>query len=107
LLAARKPPLRDSASFHCQQAAEKYMKALLQELGTAFPKTHDLDTLVKLLLPDVPTLARFRRRLDALTSYAVEYRYPIVRASTRQMRSALRTAEAIRNEIRLLLKLPI
>ena len=28
-LAARTPPLIDLACFHCQQAAEKYLKALL------------------------------------------------------------------------------
>src|SRR5262245_36292572 len=78
LLAARKPPLRDNASFHCQQAVEKYLKAMLQELSVSFPRTHDLETLVKLLVPHVPQLRPFRRRLDALTSYAVQYRYPVV-----------------------------
>ncbi|MBP7745330.1 MAG: HEPN domain-containing protein [Phycisphaerae bacterium] len=28
--------------FHCQQAAEKLLKALLSELGVAFPRTHNL-----------------------------------------------------------------
>ena len=27
-LATRSPPLRDAVCFHCQQSAEKYMKAL-------------------------------------------------------------------------------
>jgi HEPN domain-containing protein len=31
-LAAEKPPPRDIVCFHCQQAAEKYLKALLQEI---------------------------------------------------------------------------
>lgn len=36
--------------FHCQQSAEKYLKALLEELGAAIPKTHDLEDLADLLL---------------------------------------------------------
>jgi HEPN domain-containing protein len=50
-LAARTPPLRDLACFHCQQAAEKYLKSLLQELGAAVPKTHNLKDLLNLGLP--------------------------------------------------------
>jgi tetratricopeptide (TPR) repeat protein len=45
------PPLRDLACFPCQQAAEKYLKALLQELGAVVPKTHDLEELLDLVLP--------------------------------------------------------
>ena len=42
-LAGETPPPRDIVCFHCQQAAEKYLKALLQESGLVVPKTHDLD----------------------------------------------------------------
>jgi HEPN domain-containing protein len=86
--------------FHSQQAAEKYIKALLQERGVPFPKTHDLDTLVGLLSPHDAVLDPLRRRLDSLTSFAVEYRYPMSRATTKQMRAALRTAEAVRTAAR-------
>ena len=34
-LAQAKPPLHDLVCFHCQQCAEKYLKALLEELGIA------------------------------------------------------------------------
>lgn len=43
--------LRDEICFHCQQAAEKYLKALLQEQGTVAPRTHNLLDLLNLLLP--------------------------------------------------------
>ena len=33
LLALSSKPLHDQICFHCQQAAEKYLKALLEELG--------------------------------------------------------------------------
>ena len=56
-LAALAKPKRDAACFHCQQAAEKYLKALLQEIGLAVPRTHKLEDLLDLLLPHDATLA--------------------------------------------------
>jgi HEPN domain-containing protein len=104
--AARKPPLRDLVCFHCQQAVEKYLKALLQELAVVPPRTHDLETLLLLLVPHDAALLRLRRGLDRLTQFAVDYRYPVVRATTRQMWSALRIAERAPGAIREQLGLP-
>ena len=64
-LAGRTPPLRDLACFHCQQAAEKYLKAAVQKLGVAVPRTHNLNDLLNLLLPQAAALASLRRRLIA------------------------------------------
>jgi HEPN domain-containing protein len=99
-LAARTPPLRSAACFHCQQSAEKYLKALLQELGAPVPRTHDLGDLLDLLLPFDATLASLRRSVKSLTKFAVEYRYPGLRATTRQMQAGLRQAERVRFELR-------
>jgi HEPN domain-containing protein len=104
-LAAQSEPLRDLVCFHCQQSAEKYLKALLQELGIVIPRTHNLKTLLSLLTPHDPTLQRLELRLNSLTNYAVEYRYPTARTTARQMQAALRTAERVRAEIRRRLKL--
>ena len=82
--------------FHCQQAAEKYLKALVQENGLVVPKTHQLDDLLALLLPGNPTLARLQRKAGSLTQFAVDYRYPGLMASKRQMEAALRHAGQIR-----------
>jgi HEPN domain-containing protein len=92
--------------FHCQQAAEKYLKALLQEYRVVVPKTHDLGNLLNLLLPHDATLSPLRRNLKSLSRYAVEYRYPGLRATTRRMTAAVRHAERIRREIRNRLGLP-
>ena len=70
-LAGETPPPRDIVCFHCQQAAEKYLKALLQENGLVVPKTHELADILDLLLPGNATLARLRRQADSLTQYAV------------------------------------
>ena len=105
-LAALPEPKRDAACFHCQQSAEKYLKALLHELGVPTPKTHILNDLLNLVLPHDPTLAPLRRGLKALTVFAVEFRYPGVRATTRRMQAALRHAERVRAEVRARLGLP-
>ncbi len=105
-LAALAKPKRDAACFHCQQAAEKYLKALLQESGLAVPKTHELEDLLDLLLPQDATLAPLRRSLRSLTPYAVNFRYPGVRATTRRMHAPLRQAERVRRELRARLGLP-
>jgi HEPN domain-containing protein len=105
-LAALAKPKRDGACFHCQQAADKYLKALLQESGLAVPKTHELEDLLDLLLPHDATLVPLRRSLRSLTPYAVNFRYPGVRATTRRMQAALRQAERVRTELRRRLGLP-
>lgn len=105
-LVGRKPLLRDLVCFLCQQAAEKHLKALLQENGAAVPKIHERESLLDLLLPHDATLAPLRRILRSLTRYAVVYRYPGVRATTRRMTAALRHTERVRGEVRRRLGLP-
>ena len=56
--------------------AEKYLKAFLQEHGIAFPRTHNLITLLNLCLPINPMIDLQRPNLDLLNDYAVDYRYP-------------------------------
>jgi HEPN domain-containing protein len=51
---ARKDPNYDSACYHAQQSAEKYLKARLVEVGIRFRKTHDLEELLNLVLPVEP-----------------------------------------------------
>jgi HEPN domain-containing protein len=105
LLTAAKPRLNDQACFHCQQAVEKYFKALVQEWGQPVPYSHDLEALLDLLLPHDASLGPLRPGLDGLTEYAVEYRYPGFHATTREARVALRRAERVRVEIRKRLKI--
>lgn len=97
----------DVVCFLCQQSAEKYFKALMQELRQVVPRTHDLEGLLKVLLVIDPTLAGLRRPADILTPYAVEYRYPGVRSTKRQAQAAIRHAEKVRAAIRGRLGLPV
>ena len=99
-VSAQRPRLNDAVCFHCQQAAEKYLKALMCERSLTIPRTHDLGNLLLQLLPTDSTLAKHRRRLLRLTDYAVDYRYPGIHASPRQAQSAVRMASLIRDDIR-------
>jgi HEPN domain-containing protein len=98
-----KIPLHDGVCFHCQQCAEKYLQALLQELGLSVPKTHELDDLLTMLRSHHPSLRSLRRGLLFLTNFAVEARYPGKNVSKRQAASALRWMEKVRTTARDLL----
>jgi len=91
-----KKPLLGGASFHAQQCAEKYLKALLILKDVDFPKTHDLPTL-KPLCNEVGILTGFDiRQLIDLTEYAVHRRYPGDQPTLPEAREALEIASNIR-----------
>jgi HEPN domain-containing protein len=102
-LATGREPFHDQLCFHCQQAAEKYLKALLEELSLAVEKTHDLDRLLTQLLPHHPFLRSHRRGLAFLTNFAIGTRYPGDNARKRQAVSAFRCAGRVRDACRALL----
>jgi hypothetical protein len=57
-------------------------------------------------LPHEASLAGLRRNCHSLTPYAVNFRYPGFRATTRRMLAALRQAERVRTRLRTTLGLP-
>jgi HEPN domain-containing protein len=61
-----KPPVHDEICYHCQQSAEKYLKALFQEWGLVPPRTHSLILLLSLLQPYDATLKTLKRPLKSL-----------------------------------------
>jgi HEPN domain-containing protein len=83
-LARQKVPLHDQVCFLCQQSAEKYLKALMAELGLAIPRSHNLVAILPLLTPHHVSLCSLRRGLDFLTRFAVDVRYPGESANKRQ-----------------------
>jgi HEPN domain-containing protein len=56
LALGRLPPLTEPAAFHCQQAAEKMLKALLVTAGAAPARSHDMERLVESGAGLYPTL---------------------------------------------------
>jgi HEPN domain-containing protein len=105
-LAAGKSSYPDGVCFHSQQAAEKFLKALLQEASLAVPRTHELIDLLAMLLPLHKELRPLRRGLDFLTRFSVDPRYPGFTASKSQAQSALRWIGRVRNICRGILGLP-
>jgi HEPN domain-containing protein len=97
---ARRSPNFDSACFHSQQCAEKYLKAILQENSISIPKTHDMLVLLDLILPIDPIWETYRSGLSELTEYAVQFRYPGESATKEQAVRALKLCRIIRKQAR-------
>ena len=66
----------DTVCFHCQQAAEKLLKAYLAGKGQVYPITHDLFLILEKILPLNSDAERLRDSLAILMPYSVEIRYP-------------------------------
>lgn len=69
------PPLTGPACFHCQQAAEKALKAALVLERIEFPYVHDL-TRLRNLLPAEWVGGPSNVELQRLTEWGAESRYP-------------------------------
>lgn len=66
----------DTVCFHCQQAAEKILKAALAAEGIPPPRTHILPVLAEQLVEMFPSVVELADELAALTPYAIASRYP-------------------------------
>ena len=65
----------DTVAYHCQQCAEKYLKALLVYWNVDFPRTHDLVILFNLLQNTDPVDLPLQD-VQPLNRYSIEARYP-------------------------------
>ncbi len=94
----------DTVCFHCQQAAEKLLKALLTARNLNYPRTHDVLALLDLATRELPELAEFRESLLAFSSYAVGMRYDAAIYPNRdETVQALETVRKFRSAIHRLL----
>ena len=66
----------DMVCFHCQQVAEKYLKAYLISQDKSFPKIHNLLRLMELCREIDQDFSKLKDNLVILNDYAVEIRYP-------------------------------
>ena|SRR5579863_1686722 len=107
ILRRRKEIITDAACFFCQQSLEKYLKARLIEAGLTFPRTHDLLQLLNLCLQVEPLWSPYAQIVDAMSDYAVDFRYPGHSASLAEARQCLKNCKIVRREVRLSLGLPI
>ena len=105
LLLASNPQLYDIICFHAQQCIEKYLKAWLQEAGIPFSKTHDLEELLNLIMPTLPTWDFWLPDFKIITAYAVESRYPGDSATLDNTQHAMHICDGVRQAVRTQLKL--
>ena len=75
-ISAGDDPPWDIVVFHAQQAAEKFLKALLVSHGQQPPKIHDLTRLLTICLAHAPELVSFADDFVFLSPLAVLSRYP-------------------------------
>ena len=76
VLSVQEDPHWDVVVFHAQQAAEKFLKALLVRNGQRPPKIHDLTRLLDICMPYAPGLTAFVEDCVFLSPLAVVSRYP-------------------------------
>jgi HEPN domain-containing protein len=87
--------------FHCQQAAEKYLKWFLVLHDREPPRIHDLEELEKLCESIVPRFSVLLDKCSYLTVYGVLSRYPSeMQLEKEDMYRALEYAKFIREFIR-------
>jgi HEPN domain-containing protein len=98
-------PNFNAVCFHCQQSAEKYLKAVLTEHSIYFPKTHDLEILLASVCKIAPEATSLSQAAKALTGYGIDVRYPGGGPDSNAARGALSDCTAIRTLLRRLLGL--
>ncbi len=65
-----------TASFHIQQALEKYLKGYLLSKDWRLRRIHDLEELLDTAVKKNPSLEKYRSLCRTATEYYVEERYP-------------------------------
>jgi HEPN domain-containing protein len=71
-----RPSPSEVICFHCQQAAEKYLKAFIVYNDQEPPKTHDLIELVKLCNNYNNDFSNILQKCEYLVPFAIRTRYP-------------------------------
>lgn len=83
----------NAVCFHAQQAVEKYLKGILQQIEKPFSKTHDLSVLLELTLSEFPELSILADALEWPSAFAVEFRSPGEEALEEDAKHALAIME--------------
>ena len=92
------PELSDIICYHCQQTAEKYLKAYLTKLSINFKRSHSLDYLLDLISDIVSIPSEVYDSSEILEDYGVSIRYPgdWFEPSTNDVEEAYNSAKKVR-----------
>lgn len=107
LLAESHNPSFEIIAYHCQQTAEKYLKAILIENDKPVPHIHDLGKLNTECRKIQTELDVIQGICERLTPFGTVTRYPgsAMKVGSEHLPLVLAWTEEIRNNIRLQLKL--
>ena len=92
-------PLPVTTALHCQQSAEKYLKAFLQEHGIRFSSQHYLRPLLESCISLDPSFEGLRAQINQLDGYSIASRYPNAENSVEFRNEALNTAKQVKEFI--------
>ncbi|HOP31585.1 MAG TPA: HEPN domain-containing protein, partial [Spirochaetota bacterium] len=70
------PPPLEIICYHCQQAAEKYLKSFLVLKNEPVMKTHDLSFLAEICIKIDSDFESIIQSCEELTDYSISTRYP-------------------------------
>jgi HEPN domain-containing protein len=89
------PDYFDTISFHCQQAVEKYIKAVLVFYKIEFQRSHDLVYLLELLSHKIEMDESKFRKVFTLNNFGVQIRYPnkTVKLTKEELETAIQISE--------------
>ncbi|MCL2185950.1 MAG: HEPN domain-containing protein [Treponema sp.] len=75
LAANMRPTPSQHITFHCQQAAEKYLKGAVAYLGEEPPYTHDLEKLCSIIEKHRPSFVNIFTSCTIVTQFSIQPRY--------------------------------
>ncbi len=92
------PDYFDTIAFHCQQAVEKYIKAILVFNKIEFQRSHDLVYLLELLSRRIEIDEIRFKKAFTLNSFGVQIRYPnkTIKLTKDELKSAIQISEEFR-----------
>ena len=102
LLTAQRIPY-EIVAYHCQQTAEKYLKAILVQSDLTVPLIHDLLKLNREAQKVIPSLKELEKICELLTPFGTATRYPgsTMVVGQEHMSSIVSWVDSIRHAIRI------
>lgn len=92
------PDYFDTIAFHCQQAVEKYIKAILVFHKIEFLRSHDLVYLLDLLSQRIKIDEIKFKKAFTLNTFGVQIRYPnkTIKLTKEELETAIQISEEFR-----------
>jgi HEPN domain-containing protein len=93
------PEYFDTVAFHCQQAVEKYLKAILVYYEIEFHRTHNLIYLLDLIAQKIVIGENYYDEAILLNGFSVQIRYPdkTIYLSKEELQLAIEISDRFRN----------